>query len=271
MQSEPIAKTPEEIKKELSKPFPLSDIEWRIQSTGVIKSGDKKGEPWARCLAYVTNRAIMERLDEVLGIDGWQNEFKPLDKGGNLCGISIKFGDEWVTKWDGAENTDIEAVKGGISGAMKRAAVQWGIGRYLYNLEAGWATIMPKGQGEFRNGKYMKDKKPVYFEWNPPALPKWALPEGEEPKPEPERKPEPEPEPEKKPAKISFEDFINLEVERIGAKRFIEVLGREGYDGIGDLMEKMANIEDEEERRKKQKEFFEMISKEPEKENKDGK
>ena len=42
-------------------------------------------------------------------------------------------------KWDAAENTQVEAVKGGRSGAMKRAAVQWGIGRYLYNLEEGFA------------------------------------------------------------------------------------------------------------------------------------
>ncbi|WP_348260526.1 Rad52/Rad22 family DNA repair protein, partial [Salmonella enterica] len=64
------------------------------------------------------------------------------------CGISIKIGSEWVSKWDAAENTQVGAVKGGRSGAMKRAAVQWGIGRYLYNLEGGFAQISSdKNQG----------------------------------------------------------------------------------------------------------------------------
>ena len=41
--------------KDLNEPFPVEDIEWRIQ-----QSGDKNGKPWAMVLAYVTNRAIME-------------------------------------------------------------------------------------------------------------------------------------------------------------------------------------------------------------------
>jgi len=148
----------------LKEPFPANDIEWRIQ-----QSGAKNGKPWAMCLAYVTNRAIMERLDIVIGPDKWKNEYKTGPDGGILCGISIKIGDEWVTKWDGAENTKVEAVKGGLSGAMKRAAVQWGIGRYLYNLEANWANFVDKGQYKAKiDGKY--------YQWNPPSLPAWALP-----------------------------------------------------------------------------------------------
>ena len=121
-------------------------------------------------LAYVTNRAIMNRLDEVCGPENWKNEFKAAPDGGILCGISIKIGDEWVTKWDGAENTDIEAVKGGLSGAMKRAAVQWGIGRYLYKLEESW--INANENGAYRG----KTKDGTTFKWDAPSLPAWALP-----------------------------------------------------------------------------------------------
>lgn len=172
------------VREALAEPFPESDIEWRIQ-----RAGEKNGKIWAMCLAYVTNRAIMERLDNVLGIDGWQNEFKPLEGGGNLCGISIKFGDEWVTKWDGAENTAVEAVKGGISGAMKRAAVQWGIGRYLYKLDVGFAINIGKGKlkGQYKD----RDKKTVFFDYDSPILPERALPKGEKPKDRP--RPEPRP------------------------------------------------------------------------------
>lgn len=161
----------------LKEPFPQKDIEWRIARSGKNTKGI-----WAMCLAYVTNRAIMDRLDEVLGPDKWYNEFKEGPHGGVICGISIFLEDrgeygEFLTKWDGAENTNIEAIKGGLSGAMKRAAVQWGIGRYLYNFKEGFATITDNG--EFR----AKTKEGTNFKWNPPALPEWALPKGEAPKP----------------------------------------------------------------------------------------
>lgn len=155
----------------LTAPFPATDIEWRL-----ARSGKNDRGIWAMCLAYITNRAIMERLDEVCGTENWQNAFQPLP-GGNLCGIALRIGDEWIWKWDGAENTDIEAVKGGLSGAMKRAGVQWGIGRYLYDLTEGWAVIHEGGRFQGT----VKDKSgrvTDYFKWDPPELPAWALPGG---------------------------------------------------------------------------------------------
>lgn len=149
----------------LKEPFKKEDIEWRLQ-----QSGETNGRIWGKCLAYVTVRAIETRLDEVCGAENWKNEFKEGPNGGILCGISIKIGDEWITKWDGSENTDFESVKGGLSGAMKRSAVQWGIGRYLYDLEEGWAVVSENGiySGKTKEGKW--------FKWNPPVLPAWALP-----------------------------------------------------------------------------------------------
>lgn len=60
-----------------------------------------------------------------------------------LCTIQIFDDDrhEWLEKTDGAENTDYEPVKGGLSDAMKRAASQWGIGRYLYKLGTPWVDV----------------------------------------------------------------------------------------------------------------------------------
>ena len=53
---------------------------------------------------------------------------------------------EWIKKSDGSGATDIEPVKGGLSGALKRAASVLGIGRYLYTLEGKWVKIEPKGK-----------------------------------------------------------------------------------------------------------------------------
>lgn len=145
--------------------FTPTDLEWRVQACG-----DKNGKIWARCLCYVTNRAIMQRLDKVMHPQNWKNEYKEGPQGGVLCGLSIRVENEWITKWDGADNTEIESVKGGLSDSMKRAAVQWGVGRYLYNLEAGFADITESGI------KSAKTKDGKWFKWNPPTLPKWALP-----------------------------------------------------------------------------------------------
>lgn len=154
----------------LRDPFPSSDIEWRVGRAGKNQKG-----VWAMCLAYLTNRAIMERLDEVCGPENWRNEYREAPAGGVLCGISIRIGDEWVTKWDGAENTEMESVKGGLSGSMKRAAVHWGIGRYLYHLPEGWATIHQNGE---HFGKLPQKAGGDSFRWDPPGLPEWALPDG---------------------------------------------------------------------------------------------
>lgn len=159
--------------KELSTVFNPIDIEWRLQNCGFKQNG----EPWAMVLAYVTNRAIMDRLDEVCEPENWKNEFAEGPGGGVICGISIRCGDEWVTKWDGADKTQIEAVKGGLSGAMKRAGVQWGIGRYLYNLDATFAKCATDKR-HYDNQGYDKKTKAA-FSWETPQLPKWAVPGGD--------------------------------------------------------------------------------------------
>ena len=155
--------------EQLKRPFEADEIEWRVQQTG-----EKNGKYWAMVLAYVTNRAIMDRLDEVFGVGGWKNEFLPTPSmDGVMCGISAKIDGEWVTKYDGAENTQVEAVKGGLSSAMKRTAVQFGIGRYLYHLESTFATVIADRQ---KGSKSAKTKNNIWFNWLPPELPPFALP-----------------------------------------------------------------------------------------------
>ena len=64
-----------------------------------------------------------------------------------ISGIAIYFeGKGFITKWDGAEDSDIEPIKGGLSDSMKRAAYQWGIGRVLYSLDTVWVDIERRGR-----------------------------------------------------------------------------------------------------------------------------
>ena len=138
-------KTPEELRQALAAPFSNGDIEWQVSATTQDKT---KG----LAVPHVTNRAIQNRLDGTVGIDGWQNEFKPWKDGkAQLCGISIYFQqqNQWLTKWDGADDSDFESVKGGLSDSMKRAAVEWGVGRYLYGMTQIWVKIVQRGKGFF--------------------------------------------------------------------------------------------------------------------------
>lgn len=154
--------------KALADFFPADAIEWRIQSCG-----ESQGRVWAIAVPYVTNRAIQQRLDDVAGPENWRNEFQAGPAGGVICGISLRVTGEWVTKWDGAENTkgmEGGEVKGGLSAAMKRAAVQWGIGRYLYGLDQTFAQVNENGRFRGRT----KDQKA--FRWDPPRLPAHVLP-----------------------------------------------------------------------------------------------
>lgn len=158
--------------RKLHDKFAPTDLEWRVQSCG-----ERNGKIWAVALCYVTNRAIMNRLDKVVKPHNWKNEYSAGPHGGVMCGISIKINGEWITKFDGADNTAVESVKGGFSDSMKRAAVQWGVGRYLYNLEASFADVTESGvyRAKTKDGKS--------FRWNPPRLPVWALPHKDSPTP----------------------------------------------------------------------------------------
>lgn len=139
-------KDPKSIHEELMKPFAAEDLGWRLQ-----KAFENRGQMSGIAVPYVTNRAIMNRLDSVVGPENWYNDFKPWHavgkKESQLCGISIYFdGRGFITKWDGAEDSDIESVKGGLSDSMKRAAVQWGIGRTLYNMDTVFVEVEQRGR-----------------------------------------------------------------------------------------------------------------------------
>lgn len=159
----------DELFQRLREPFPAADVDWRIGQAGE----NKQGKVWAKVLAYLNNRCIQDRLDAVVGPANWKNEYEAGPQGGVKCGLSLRINDEWITKWDGAENTDIEAVKGGMSDAMKRAAVQWGIGRYLYELGEQWAIIDDNGS---RSSKAKIGGSDKWFNWEAPKLPAFALP-----------------------------------------------------------------------------------------------
>jgi hypothetical protein len=143
--------------EQLKEPFPAEQIHWRVGAT--TKDKDK-----GIALAYLDARNVMERLDEVVGPENWQCEYPFL----GCCRIGIRatsdFETGWIWKSNGAGATDIEGDKGIYSDSFKRAAVLWGIGRYLYDLPNVWVPLEAKGR--------------THVIKNPPNLPTWAIPSG---------------------------------------------------------------------------------------------
>jgi hypothetical protein len=142
------------ITEQLKQPFSPKVVHWRTGATNARSLGvSAKQATSGIALAYVDARDVMKRLDDVCG-DSWQVEY-PFE---GCCRIGIKIDNEWVWRSNGAGETDIEGEKGRYSDAFKRAAVLWGVARYLYYLPNVWCKL--------KNGNIE----------NPPQLPGWALP-----------------------------------------------------------------------------------------------
>lgn len=141
--------------KKLREPFSTSDLEWRVGRMNQDKT-------MGRALPYLTFRAVADRLDEVMGPENWKPEYVSGPAGGVVCRLSLRVNGEWIVKENGADNTDVEGVKGGLTDALKRACAMWGIGRYLYAYEAPAVEL-----DEHRRLKYI------------PTLPDEMLPEAE--------------------------------------------------------------------------------------------
>lgn len=136
---------------DLAAEFPREAISWRAQS--VTKDGTK-----AMALAYIDSRDVRRRLNEVLGHSNWTNKFMDCGDGKLACELSARVDGEWITKTDGAGSTDVEAEKGAFSSALKRAAVAFGVGEYLYDMPTIWVPCesYEKG-GKFYWSKWKDD------------------------------------------------------------------------------------------------------------------
>jgi hypothetical protein len=148
--------------EKLSEPFGADCVKWRLQNLN-----KEKTEGYA--VAYLDSRAIAQRLDDVVGQMRWKDEYKPWmpskDNRSQLCTIYI-FDDElkeWVSKSDGAEMSEIQPIKGGISDAFKRAAVKWGIGRYLYSMKPVWVKAKRQGKSMVVDGSELPRLQQTYL------------------------------------------------------------------------------------------------------------
>lgn len=116
-------------------------------------------------LLYKTVRTDMALLDETVGAENWQDDYREI-KGNMYCGIGIWFGSErgYVWKWncgtESREDGEGNEKKGEASDAFKRAGTTWGIGRELYTAPFIFLNVETKE----KNGKYYLADKFQTFE-----------------------------------------------------------------------------------------------------------
>lgn len=101
--------------------------QWRVQSFSKVKAS-------CTCVAYIDARDVMNRLDNVVGAGLWQDDYRVINNQ-LFAGIGILINGQWVWKWDTGTESETEKEKGIVSDSFKRAAVKWGVGRFLYDLD----------------------------------------------------------------------------------------------------------------------------------------
>lgn len=158
---------------ELQKLKDRFDFHWKIQSV----PKEDKSKPWSykkwNCVAYIDSRDCQNILDTVCWQDKWQSEFYEV-KGKVFCKVGIKIDNEWIWKsdsWALEENDNVETEttsKGETSDAFKRACVQWGIWRFLYDEENIWISKEEYDTNKFKIDDFCKSKKK---NWNPTPSP----------------------------------------------------------------------------------------------------
>lgn len=105
-------------------------------------------------LLYKTARTDANLLDETVGEDNWQNDFKLVD-GVLYGGIGVNYektgpSGSFIWKWDAGVESNTEAEKGRASDAFKRAGFKHGIGRELYTAPFIW---IPSDKCEIKQGR----------------------------------------------------------------------------------------------------------------------
>jgi hypothetical protein len=124
----------------LAAPFPAHDVNWRPAGKGGANQR-------SQVVAYVDARAVQDRLDQVLGPLGWSFDWTPVhvDDKGDVTIAKGTLTVDGVSKSDVGTASTYEPSKGAVSDALKRAAVLWGIGRYLYELAPATVTLDAQG------------------------------------------------------------------------------------------------------------------------------
>lgn len=221
--------------------FDEKDISWKT-----LQNSWNEGKPYALMTPFVNASAIQERLDEVLGWENWKTEYEVKQIDGYkyvVCILSCRTKDgEWISKQNVCEITEKKEnnnapdnpIKSAYSGAFKRVALEFGIGRYLKNIKKyspQCSESFPRGENAVRC--YDKQSGKTFYA---------IIPTLEEDTPQPKKeieKPQVEKKEEKTPIKTIVD--INAMIGRPKANEVIAYLTTELGSAAADLKIKAIN------------------------------
>lgn len=128
----------------------IDEIEWRVDSKPSFRKDNSSAARW---VPYVNAPIVAGLLDDWVGPENWHDEYELTrigDKEVMWCHLSVRAaGGEWVVKSDVGTASNMEAQKGLVSDAFKRAAcLKWGVARNVYKLPTLWAPCRVYGQGD---------------------------------------------------------------------------------------------------------------------------
>lgn len=173
----------------LRRPFAPSAVKWKIQASDFYdgkKGGSKKNATWVLVVPYIDARLVSARLNAVAA-GGWEEA--PVERvGENMLRYKLTVLEQTHTDvGEGQGRSTGMKAKATDSDALKRVAVRFGVGEYLYAMPAFNFFVTPKGdlQDDKPTVKRMESGKPGYLKaqhetWLREAYERWLEEEGEE-------------------------------------------------------------------------------------------
>lgn len=134
----------------LRKPFAAEGLRWKIQQNPYENSNKPNEQVYALVVVYVDARSVSAHLDDVTGGD-WFTEYRqpPVTVGApalecrlTVCGVTRSDVGAVVSSGS-ASSMDTKDL---YSDALKRAAVQFGVGAFLYRFPTVKAAVSKSGK-----------------------------------------------------------------------------------------------------------------------------
>jgi hypothetical protein len=134
----------------LRRPFTPGAVRWKVQVTGPKEAKEKT---WATVVGYIDARLVAERLNAVVA-GGWTEQESPLEGKPNLMRYRLTVLSQTHTDvGEGQGHSEGMKAKAADSDALKRVAVRFGVGAYLYAMPPFNLYVTPSGE--------VRDDKPT--------------------------------------------------------------------------------------------------------------
>lgn len=155
-----------EIQEQLAKPFTVrledgrevSDLNWRVTAT--FQDSDK--DTFAEYSPYITAPTVRERLNNVVGVFGWEVSFEEMSSNnGMICNLTVNGNSKSGIGSCHKSPQDVDPDKTKESDSLKRASIGFGIGSYVKQIKPITLKIKKSG-GKFSHA-YSTDGKIKLF------------------------------------------------------------------------------------------------------------